>query len=122
MGFDRPHPTPERVHPQLACGPYIPCSADTPRSSAPYRRDNRADCQHANHCEGDQGNAEEQKERQHGENTDNQEQHRAADRPQLRNMNASSRPNVGQCPDPRTDIHGSAGWNDFRLCPRLLGS
>jgi hypothetical protein len=58
--------------------------------------------------------AEEQKERQHGENTDNQEQHRAADRPQLRNINASSRPNVGQCPDPRTDIHGSAGWNDFR--------
>jgi hypothetical protein len=93
-----------------------------PRSSAPYGRDNRADCQHANHCKGDQGSAEEQKECEHGENTDNQKQHRAVDRPQLRDINASSRPNVGRCPDPRTDIHGSAGRNDFRLCPRLLAS
>ena len=47
-------------------------------------------------------------------------EHRAVDRPQLRGIKASSRPSIGRYPDPRTEIHGSARRNDFRLCSRLL--
>ena len=79
MEIRQTHPTPERVHHQLArerllapIYPAQPIRRDRPRHTA------ETIAQHANHCEGDQGNAEEQKERQHGENTDNQEQHRAA--------------------------------------------
>jgi hypothetical protein len=55
----------------LACL-YVSCSADALRSTAPDHRENCANRKHANHSQGDQDSAEEQKEREHGENADSQ--------------------------------------------------